>query len=60
MKAHLIDTHLVVPRSRSFTKVIVKYWGLTFQKNSRFRGIYDSQTQLIKLRIFTKNKAVLA
>ena len=25
MKAHLIDTHLLVPRSRSFAKVKVKY-----------------------------------
>ena len=32
MKAHLIDTHLLVPRSRSFAKVKVKYQGHVSQK----------------------------
>ena len=32
MKAHLIDTHLQVPRSRSSTKVKVKYQGHVSQK----------------------------
>ena len=32
MKAHLIDTHLLVPRSRSSAKVKVKYQGNVFQK----------------------------
>ena len=32
MKAHLIDTYLLVPRSRSFAKVKVKYQGLVSQK----------------------------
>ena len=32
MKAHLIDTHLLVPRSRSSTKVRVKYQGQVSQK----------------------------
>ena len=32
MKAHLIDTHLLVPRSRSSAKVKVKYQGHVFQK----------------------------
>ena len=32
MKAHLIDTHLLVPRSRSCTKVKVKYQGHVSQK----------------------------
>ena len=32
MKAHLIDTHLLVPRSRSCAKVKVKYQGHVTQK----------------------------
>ena len=32
MNAHLIDTHLVVPRSRSSAKVKVKYQGHVSQK----------------------------
>ena len=32
MIAHLIDTHLLVPRSRSFAKVKVKYQGHVSQK----------------------------
>ena len=32
MKAHLIDTHLLVPRSRSSAKVKVKYQGRVSQK----------------------------
>ena len=32
MKAHLIDTHLLVPRSRSSAKVKVKYQGHIFKK----------------------------
>ena len=32
MKAHLIDTHLLVPRSRSSAKVKVKYQGHDSQK----------------------------
>ena len=32
MKAHLIDKHLLVPRSRSSAKVKVKYQGLVSQK----------------------------
>ena len=32
MKAHLIDTHLLVPRSRSSAKVCVKYQGHVSQK----------------------------
>ena len=32
MKAHLIDTHLLVPRSRSSAKVKVKYQGHVFQE----------------------------
>ena len=32
MKAHLIDTHLLVPRSRSSAKVKVKYQGHVSQE----------------------------
>ena len=32
MKAHLINTHLIVPKSRSFAKVKVKYQGHVSQK----------------------------
>ena len=32
MEAHLIDTHLLVPRSRSSAKVKVKYQGHVSQK----------------------------
>ena len=32
MKAHLIDTHLLVPRPRSYAKVKVKYQGHVSQK----------------------------
>ena len=32
MKVHLIDTHLLVPRSRSSAKVKVKYQGHVSQK----------------------------
>ena len=32
MKAHLIDTHLLVPRSKSLAKVKVKYQGHVSQK----------------------------
>ena len=32
MKAHLIDTHLLVPRSRSTAKVKVKFQGHVSQK----------------------------
>ena len=47
MKAHLIDTHLLVPRSRSSAKVKVKYKGYISQKNGRFGGIRVSQTNLV-------------
>ena len=41
MKAHLIYTHLLVPRSRSSAKVKVKYQG---HVSGCFRGISVSQT----------------
>ena len=43
MKAHLINMHLLVPRSRSSAKVKVEYQGYISQKkkkkNGRFEGI---------------------
>ena len=47
MKAHLIDTHLLVPRSRSSAKVKVKYQGHVFQKMGVSGGISVSQTYLV-------------
>ena len=50
MKAHLISTHLLVPRSRSRSsaKVKVEYQGYThFSKNGSFGGISVSQTHLV-------------
>ena len=38
MKEHLINTHLLVPRSRSSAKVKVKYKGYISQKKWPFRG----------------------
>ena len=40
MKSHSIDTHLLVPRSRSSAKVKVKYQGNISKKkkNGHFRG----------------------
>ena len=48
MKAHL-DTHLLVPRSRSSAKVEVKYQGHIFKKNGRFGGNSVSQTHLVSI-----------
>ena len=45
MKAHLIDTHLLVPRPRSSAKVKVKYQGHVSQRC--FGGIRISQTHLV-------------
>ena len=53
MKAHLIDTHLLVPRSRSSAKVKVKYLGhvsqkmdvlgaLVFHKHILFHNVFKS------------------
>ena len=47
MKAHLINTHLLVPRSRSSAKVKVKYQGLVSQKIGVLGGISLSQTHLV-------------
>ena len=46
MKAHLIDTHLLVPRSRSSAKV--KYQGhISKKENGCFEGISFSQKYLV-------------
>ena len=47
MKAHLIDTHLLVLRSRSSAKVKVKYQGHVSQKMGVSGGISVSQTHLV-------------
>ena len=49
MKAHLMDTHLLVPRSRSSAKVMVKYQGHVSGKMSvsQNMGISVSQTHLV-------------
>ena len=44
MKAHLIDTHVLVLRSRSSAKVKVKYQGHVSQKMGILGGISVSQT----------------
>ena len=44
MRAHIIDTQLVVPRTRSFAKVKVKHYGKN--KKGSFWSISISQTQL--------------
>ena len=67
MKAHLIDTHLFVPRSRSSTKVKVKYQGhvsqkmgvsgaLVYHKRILFCSItVTSRFVLLRLRFFPFN-----
>ena len=46
MNAYLIDTHLLVPRSRSSAKVKVRYQG-PISKDRCFGGISVSQTHLV-------------
>ena len=53
MKAHLIDTHLLVPRSRSSAKFKVKYRGHVSQKMGAAGGISVSQTHLVVSCILT-------
>ena len=48
MKAHLIDTHLLVPRSGSSAKVKVKYQDHVSQKMGVSGGISISQTLLVQ------------
>ena len=49
MKAHLIDTYLLIPRSRSSAKVKVKYQGHVSLKMGVSGGISISQTHLVLL-----------
>ena len=48
MKAHLIHTHLLVPRSRASAKVKVKYQVMFLKRWVCFRGISVSQTHLVR------------
>ena len=54
MKAHLIDTHLLVPRSRSSAKVRVKYQGHVSQKMSVSGALVFTNTTCLK----EKNQSV--
>ena len=54
MKAYLINMHLLVPRSRSFAKVKVKYKGYISQKMAVSGGIRVSQTHLIYISVITE------
>ena len=57
MKAHLIDRHLLVPRSRSSVKVKVKYGyvsqkmgvseALVFHKHVLFNNVFHSYISLV-------------
>ena len=47
MKAYLINMHLLVPRSRSYAKVKVKYKGYISQKMAVLGGIRVSQSHLV-------------
>ena len=51
MKAHLIDTHLLVPRSRSFAKVKVKYQGHVSQ-NMGVSGALVFHKHILLLYLF--------
>ena len=50
MKAHLINTHLLLTRSRSSAKVKVKYKGYISQKKAVSGGIRVLQTHLVSFR----------
>ena len=54
MKAHLIDTHLLVPRSRSSAKVKVKYQDHVSQKIGASGVLVFHKHILFLLRIFTE------
>ena len=47
MNAHLIDTHLLVPRSRSSAKVKVKYQGHVSQKMGVSGALVFHKTHLV-------------
>ena len=50
MKAYLINMHLLVPRSRSFAKVKIKYKGYISQKMAVF-GAFMFHEHILFLRI---------
>ena len=53
MNTHLIDTHLLVPRSRLSAKVKVKYQGHVSQKMGVSGGLSVSQTHLVITAVLT-------
>ena len=58
MKAHLINTHLLVPRSGSSAKVNIKYQGHVSQKMGFIGGISVSQTHLVTLYVRVENMGI--
>ena len=54
MKAHFINTHLLVPRSRSSAKVKVKYQGHVSEKMG-VSGISVSQTHFVSIMFSMKS-----
>ena len=53
MKAHLINTHLVVPRSRSSVKFKVKYQGHVF-KEMAFAGAFVFHKHILFHNVFRR------
>ena len=53
MRVHLIDTHLLVPRSRSSAKVKVKYQGHVSQKMG-VSGALVFHKHILLLSVFAK------
>ena len=53
MKAHLIDTHLLVPRSRSSAKVKVNYQGHVSQKMGISGALVFHKAILLKAFFFS-------
>ena len=58
MEAHLINTHLLVPRSGSSAKVNIKYQGHISQKMGFIGGISVSQTHLVTLYVRVENMGI--
>ena len=56
MKAHLINTHFLVPRSRSSAKVKVKYQGHVSQKIGVSRALVGSPVGVILYTFFISIK----
>ena len=70
MNAHLIDTHLLVPRSRSSAKVKVKYQGhvsqkmgvlgeLVFHKHIMFFPLSYNVSKALSIRVVKTQKGVV-